>query len=114
MTYEDFITWVKHELTARGWSQSELARRGGITQSHMSRVLSGERPPGQAFCRAMSRAFGVPLEQVFRQAGILPKTTRHVEGVEELLDAYANLDPQNRKRLLRIARALREDSAYSE
>ncbi len=42
----DFETWLNEELQSRGWSQSELARRGGVNSSSINRIMSGERKPG--------------------------------------------------------------------
>ena len=38
----------------------------------MQQVLSGTTNPGLDFCRGIARAFKLPLEDVFRLAGILP------------------------------------------
>lgn len=34
---------------------SEAARRAGVSQSHLSRVLRGERKPGPALARKLAR-----------------------------------------------------------
>lgn len=69
---EAFSQWVDKELDRRGWSRNEAARRGGISDSMFSKVINGYANPGLDFCRGVSRAFGMPLEDVFRRAGILP------------------------------------------
>lgn len=69
---EAFVTWLNAELDRRGWPRSEAARRGEISESMWSKVISGYANPGIDFCRGVSRAFNVPLDEVFRLAGILP------------------------------------------
>lgn len=67
-----FGTWILRELDRRGWSQSEAARRGGISSTSISMVISGKMNPEIKFYRGVSRAFNLPLEDVLRQAGVLP------------------------------------------
>lgn len=69
---ESFVNWLNAELDRRGWSRSEAARRGGISDSMFGKVIGGFANPGIDFCRGVSRAFDVPMEEVFRLAGILP------------------------------------------
>lgn len=67
-----FSDWIQAELDSRGWDQAELARRSQISDSHISRLVSGGRKPGQDSVKAIARAFRLPAEDVMRQAGILP------------------------------------------
>ena len=67
-----FTTWLSRELDERGWSQSEAARRGQISGTMISMVLSEQARPGLDFMRGIARAFNIPLEDVFRLAGVLP------------------------------------------
>jgi transcriptional regulator with XRE-family HTH domain len=46
-------TAIRAELDRRGWSQSELARRIGIPQQHVSRMLSSRMDPR---CSTVERA----------------------------------------------------------
>ena len=70
---EDFVTWLNRELDERGWSRSEAARRGEFSPSMLDKVIGGFANPGLDFCRGIARAFNMPLEDVFRRAGILPE-----------------------------------------
>lgn len=64
--------WLLNEMNRRKWSQSDLARESGLSQSQISRVVSGLRPPGNEFCNAIAKAFGIPPHQVFVMAGLMP------------------------------------------
>lgn len=68
----EFITWINAELDQRGWSRSEAARRGGFSSSTLDKVVGGFSKPGPILCRGLARAFGLPPDEVFRLAGILP------------------------------------------
>lgn len=67
-----FSTWLDRELQTRGWSQSEAARRGAISSQMVNAVVNGQANPGLDFCKGIARAFKLPLDDVFRLAGILP------------------------------------------
>jgi transcriptional regulator with XRE-family HTH domain len=68
----EFVAWVQAELNKRGWTPAELVRRGGLSDSQMSRVMNGTRGPGIDFLRGIATAFQIPLDTVFRRAGWLP------------------------------------------
>jgi transcriptional regulator with XRE-family HTH domain len=98
----DFSTWLIGELEKRGWSNSELARRAGVTQGAISHVISGTRSPGTDLCRSIARAFKIPPTQVFRRAGLLPSPPVQDDPTLDELDQYIKLlSPQAREEILR-------------
>ena len=113
MSTDEFIGWLQQELKTRGWDMAELARRGGITRSQISKLMSGERNPGPNTCSAIARAFHIPAEEVFRRAGVLPKSRKGSEGADELLFHYQNMGEEARQYLLKIARAF-DTTAFPE
>lgn len=44
-----------------GFSQSELARRAGISQGHISQIEAGQKRPRPATLRRLADTLGVPL-----------------------------------------------------
>lgn len=104
-THEEFADWLQNELTSRGWDQAELARRSQTTTALISRILSGERLPGAVVARRLARAMVLAPEDVFRHAGILPRTSPQPSGFDELSCIYTELDEDDRQRLLAVARA---------
>jgi len=100
----NFSEWLNDELERRGWSQSEAARRGGISSQMISVVLSETANPGLETLRGIARAFRMPLEDVFRLAGILPH--RRVIGEPRALYAFGEDDEV---RLVRLYRELPEN-----
>lgn len=90
-----FVEWLNHELEERGWSRSEAARRGEFSSSMLDKVIGGFAQPGLDFCRGIARAFGVPLEEVFRRAGILPDIVELPDGARDWgrrLMAFSDVD----------------------
>lgn len=68
---EEFIDFIKDELSKRNWSHAELARRSGVSQAHISRFLRGDFKPGPDFCKSIAKVFDLPQERMFILAGIL-------------------------------------------
>lgn len=68
-----FGDWLNDELTKRGWSQAELARRAKVSRTSISDVISGKARIGANVAKAVAKALTIPEEEVFRKANILPK-----------------------------------------
>ena len=72
----DFVDYIEDELQRREWSRSDLARKGDITPTQVTRILSRKQMAGKDFCQAIARAFNVPEEDIFRRAGILTSKSK--------------------------------------
>lgn len=90
---QDLIKWVNQELRNRGWSISELARRGGVNQSYISAVLSGRQNPGPKFYLSVSRAFGFTSESLERLEanGVIPQSNINSVVYQDLLEIAKEL-----------------------
>lgn len=53
---KELVDFVKKELSKRNWSHAELARRSGISQAHISRVINGNYQPGIELLGSISHA----------------------------------------------------------
>jgi transcriptional regulator with XRE-family HTH domain len=92
-------------MDKRGWSNSELARRAGITPSNVSTVISSTRQPGWDFCAKIARPLGYTPDYVLRLAGLLPALPAP-DGdplLSEILTLAKSLDADERRRLARVA-----------
>lgn len=78
-----FGIWLDRELQARGWSQSEAARRGEMSSQMVNALVNGQSNPGLDSCQGIARAFNMPLEDVFRMAGILPAQSKPTRPVRD-------------------------------
>ena len=106
MTSIRFQEWLLNELEKRGMSQSELARTGNISQSQISNVISGSRSPGFDFCASVSQAFGLPIEQIYRIAGLLPPKPDQLPEIEEINYLLNQLSPDEREIIVENVRSL--------
>ena len=66
----DFITWLDSELSIRGWTDYKLAKTAGFNHSVISRARMGVLPRWEA-CAGIAKAFELPVDFVFRKAGLL-------------------------------------------
>lgn len=104
------MAWVKAEMDVRGWSQSELARRGKFTPAAINKILSRERLPGVEICRNIARAFGMPDIDVLRIAGLAdPEVGAKEESpsAHEMLSDFNALSKEDRDKAQEYVRALR-------
>lgn len=97
--------FLNEELTKRGWSQRELARRSGLSPTSISEVMAGVRGPGKRFCQAVAKALQIPPERIFQEAGIIeapPDTLLF----QELTNVAKILSEENQRKLLEYAQFL--------
>ena len=104
MANTDLILWIRGELLKRGWSQSELSRRSGVSPSHIGRFLSEERGVSEESINGFARAFGVPPETLFRIAGFLPPVSKKTELINQILDLTTQLPEKDQQEILDYAR----------
>jgi transcriptional regulator with XRE-family HTH domain len=97
------VSWVNDEIAERGWSMRELARRGNISHSSVSLVLSGQRKATHEFCEAIATATGTPVTTVLRMAGLLPRYETRQELVDEILYYFDRMDSGKQRDLIAIA-----------
>ena len=70
-----FGAWLGSEMERRGWSQRELGRRIGRSQSAVQRVVCGLRAPSVEFSLLLAGALEMPADEILRRAGHLPPLT---------------------------------------
>jgi transcriptional regulator with XRE-family HTH domain len=100
---EEFIVWLDGELSKRGWSDYQLAKRAQISHSVISRARSGSLPKWDA-CESIASALGLPIEFVFRKAGLLPPKPESNPKLEEVSYLFSQLTPDEQDELTVLAR----------
>ena len=78
-----FKQWLQSEMNKREWSQSDLARSAGLNRAVINKLLNGPSTPSHPTLEAIARAFKVPIESAYRQAGLLPDVSAHESFVED-------------------------------
>lgn len=62
-------------MTAKGWNQSELARRSGVGRDMISGYIRAKHLPEPPHAKKLAEAFGVEIEELFPSAGETASTT---------------------------------------
>ncbi|MFZ1709742.1 MAG: helix-turn-helix domain-containing protein [Anaerolineae bacterium] len=86
----NFSEWLEAELNQRGWRQAELVRRSGLSVGHVSRIITSQRLPGSDAIQGIARAFKMPVEDVMRQAGLLPSSA--INSQQALAELHKKID----------------------
>ena len=67
-----FATVLTELMRQRGWSQRELAKRSGIGQTQISKLLSGTSSPSLDTAEAIAQAFDLETWHMLIRATGLP------------------------------------------
>lgn len=104
---ENFEQWLEEELSKRGWTKADFARKAGIRYASLSRVMSGSRGIGPDMCIAIAEALNLQADYVFRMAGLLPPDAGESQDpeIQEILGILGTMAPEERERILRMIRA---------
>jgi len=68
----NFSTWLEQQIKKRKMSQARLAEEAGVTRSAINKVIKGKRNPGYDMCNGVAKAFNMTVDEVYREAGLLP------------------------------------------
>jgi transcriptional regulator with XRE-family HTH domain len=97
-----FSEWLTSELQTRKMSQTELAKKSGVTPAQISRILSGQRGAESKTLYAIATALKIPPEEVFQMAGKWNEKTPPEDSLLNRINTlYRTLkDPGNKTRAL--------------
>ena len=102
-----FSEWLQAEMDKRGWSQSDLARSADLNRAVINKLLNGKSHPQPATLEAIARALRVPLETIYRAAGLLPASADSDEAADEALHIFKSFQStQRRATALTLLKAL--------
>lgn len=90
-------------------SQADLSRATVMSGEYLStaqisRVVSGNQNVGPGGLKAIAAAFGIPPEQVFRVAGVLPSEPEQTQKMKALDRLFADLSPAEQDDVLEYVR----------
>ena len=93
-----------NELAERQWSQIDLARATGLTRQAIGNYINLDRVPDKIAMEKIAHALHLPIETLYRAAGILPQPAEWNSDRSEWEGSYDMLTPEDRTELLEIAR----------
>jgi transcriptional regulator with XRE-family HTH domain len=93
-----FVNWLNSLMAQKGLSQADIARTKIVTSSAVSLLFSLRiKSVGVDMCKAIAVAADIPLETVYRKAGLLPPLKMTEAEMEEIAALTAQLDPDLRQ-----------------
>lgn len=109
-----FSGWLGTVIVQRGISQADLARDSGLSQAHISKLVSGKSGAGITTCVALAKALGLSVDYVMRQAGILDTPVDYDALCDEWGPLLHALDDDSRADLKKMADTLLEQQRRRE
>jgi transcriptional regulator with XRE-family HTH domain len=70
---------LRRLMDQRGWNQVELARRSGVSQTMIGKVLRGESVPTVDTVEALANAFKLEALEFMREPGTAPDLVKRFE-----------------------------------
>jgi transcriptional regulator with XRE-family HTH domain len=102
-----FSDWLQSELDKRQWSQAELAYSAGISRAVINKLLNKKTYPQPDTLQAIARALKIPVESIYRVAGLLPEESETEAFTAEIVHKLQLIkNPKRRKTALRLLEAL--------
>jgi len=96
--------FVKERLEAEGMTVRDVARAGGVAHATIAGVLAGDAKPGLRFYVVVSKALGVPIEQLLELAGEIPPGPREDATLAEIMEIARHLTADQVRALRDYAR----------
>ncbi|MFE6866057.1 helix-turn-helix transcriptional regulator [Kitasatospora sp. NPDC057692] len=87
-------------------TQSEIARRAGVSVSAVNTWVNGERVPSRRSCDKLADALGEPRERVFAAAGRRAPGPLTPDAEERVLELYRRLTAEEQRLIERQLAAL--------
>ncbi len=98
---ESFLNWLNLVMKQKNITQADIARTNHVRPSSVSMLFSMQvKSVGIDMCRAIAAATGVPLETVYRRAGLLPDIPLSQEEIDEIVAITSQLDDDLRQNAL--------------
>ena len=101
-----FSVWIKTKLDAKGWGIREAARNMELSHPTISSMVTYGEQPSFYTCRALAKAFDVPVEEILRLAGLLPKPASWSPERDEWNHLFDQVPDDQRETLIAMAKTL--------
>lgn len=106
-----FLVWLDQELEQRGWTDAEVARRGGFSSTTLTNIRKGARKPGIRLANGLAVALELSPELVAAKAGLVPDYTvmaneKDEQDVQRIRRLFNQMDHETRDTFLAIGDSL--------
>ena len=103
-----FGEWLSERMKDKGWGIREAARNIGVSHPTISSIVTYGEQPSFETCKALSKAFDIPIEDIMRMAGLLPKSITFNPRTSEMVDLFNGLPDEEQDEMLQVARIKKE------
>ncbi|HEX2697954.1 MAG TPA: helix-turn-helix transcriptional regulator [Anaerolineales bacterium] len=94
-------------MNKRQWSQADLARFADLNRAVVNKLLNGKTRAQPSTLEAIARAFKLPVESLYRAAGLLPDLPENESLLQEISHIVQQIrNPQRKATALALLRAL--------
>lgn len=114
MTKEDFARNLYRLMQARGWHQSDLARRAGLTRASISDYMNGRAAPTPISVQKLAKALGVKEHDIMPNHIANAISDDAVNFEMKISDGNPNLVRLRMDRLVSLETAAKISSLLSE
>jgi transcriptional regulator with XRE-family HTH domain len=117
MSRTEFSDWLAYLLAERDIKPVELARMSNIDPGVVSRILNGERTPKPKTLEAIANALKLPLDTIYRAAGLLPPESPESELINQIIYITEQLPEEEQQDILefvKLRRRLAEERGRNE
>ena len=104
-----FSQWLQEEIQKRGWKQADLWHAAHLKRDAVSKLIHARLQPSPANIKAIASALDIPIEKVYRAAGLLPPVNEMEDDdeTEQAIYLFRKIkDPQRRGMAVRLLRIL--------
>jgi transcriptional regulator with XRE-family HTH domain len=104
----DFSQWFSDQMKQRGWSQTYLATKAGVSRPLVNRIQNGDVLPSADFCIKVAGALGESPVKLLRIAGKLPPGAPNDQTITEIMDLLETMPQPQRIEVLKYIRYLKQ------
>ena len=102
---EKFAKWLNSQMERRRMSQADLARASGLKTATISIYCQGKSTnPDPKALSALARGLELPDEEVYMEAGIMPKKPEKPASFEELEYWFSRMTPDEQEDFIEYGR----------
>ena len=104
MSNQEFREWFISQMVEKDLKQADIMRMTGLTRSAISQLANGIISPSSETCGKLAKALKLPVEEVYRKAGILKPVAKQTAQTEELLYLFEQFPDDEKADLITYMR----------
>lgn len=109
-TGSSFVQWLLTEISDRGWTREEFARRAEINSSVLTHIVNGDRSVGSDVARQLAKGLGVGQVEIFERAGLInEKLDEDEKATREIKRLLSKMDKDRKRLALKVLESMADD-----